>query len=145
MIREGGLSPSEVFDGVRLRVNEVTKGAQVPWYASRIEARFVFFERAPDAPPPPLAEDRLNAMRSRPLRDLGAQDAYAAAIERDTLQGYEDFLAAYPTDPLAKRIRALAAARREAMTWRRTFEVNTPDAYWSYLDRYPRGPHAADA
>jgi uncharacterized caspase-like protein len=145
MIREGGLSPSEVFDGVRLRVNEATKGAQVPWNASRISAPFVFFERAADAPPPALAQDRVDAMRSRPLRDLGAQDAYAAAIERDTLQGYEEFLAAYPSDPLAKRIRGLLAARREAMTWRRTRVVNTPDAYWSYLDRYPRGPHAADA
>src|SRR3984893_14666265 len=145
MIREGGLSPSEVFDGVRLRVNEETKGAEVPWNASRISAPFVFFERAADAPPPPLAQDLLNAMRSRPRGDLGARDAYAAAIERDTLQGYEEFLAAYPSDPLANRIRGLVAARREAMTWRQTRVVNTPDAYWSYLDRYPRGPHAADA
>jgi uncharacterized caspase-like protein len=145
MIREGGLSPSDVFDGVRLRVNEATKGAQVPWDASRIAAPFVFFERAADAPPPALAPDRVNAMRSRPLQDLGARDAYAAAIERDTLQGYEEFLAAYPSDPMAKRIRGLVAARREAMTWRRTRLVNTPDAYWSYLDRYPRGPHVADA
>ncbi len=145
MIREGGLSPSDVFDGVRLRVNEETKGAEVPWDASRISAPFVFFERAADAPPPALAQDRVNAMRSRPLRDLGARDAYAAAIERDTLQGYEEFLAAYPSDPLANRIRGLVAARREAMTWRRTRVVNTPDAYWSYLDRYPLGPHAADA
>ncbi|MGC2092835.1 MAG: caspase family protein [Methylocella sp.] len=145
MIREGGLSPSDVFDGARLRVTEATKGAEVPWDTSRISAPFAFFERAADAPPPALAQDRVNAMRSRPLRDLGAQDAYAAAIARDTLQGYEEFLAAYPSDPLANRIRGLAAARREAMTWRRTLVVNTPDAYWSYLDRYPRGPHAADA
>jgi uncharacterized caspase-like protein len=145
MIREGGLSPSDVFDGVRLRVNEETKGAQVPWDASRIAAPFVFFERAADAPPPPLAPDRVDSMRSRPLQDLGARDAYAAAIERDTLQGYEEFVAAYPSDPLAKRIRGLVAARREAMTWRRTRVVNTPDAYWSYLERYPRGPHVEDA
>jgi uncharacterized caspase-like protein len=48
MIREGGLSPSQVFDGVRLRVSEARKGAQVPWTASRISAPFVFFERASD-------------------------------------------------------------------------------------------------
>jgi hypothetical protein len=48
MIREGGLSPSQVFDGVRLRVSEAMKGAQVPWTASRISAPFVFFERASD-------------------------------------------------------------------------------------------------
>lgn len=145
MIREGGLSPSEVFDGVRLRVNEETKGAEVPWNVSRIETSFVFFERAADAPPPALAADRANALQSQPLRNLGAQDAYAAAIERDTLQGYEEFLATYPSDPLASRVRALLAARREAMTWQRTYEVNTPAAYWSYLNRYPGGPHAADA
>ena len=145
MIREGGLSPSDVFDGVRLRVNEATKGAQVPWNTSRIASPFVFFERAADAPPPAFAADRVNAMQSRPLRDLGAQDAYAAAIERDTLEGYESFLGAYPTDPLANRVRALLAARREAITWQKTWQVNTPDACWSYLDRYPRGPHAAEA
>jgi uncharacterized caspase-like protein len=145
MIREGGLQPSDLFDGVRLRVNEETKGAQVPWDAARIAAPIVFFERAADAPPPALAADKVNAMRSRPLRDLGARDAYAAAIERDTLQGYEDYIAAYSGDPLANRVRALLAARREALTWRHTCRIGTPDAYWSYLNRYPRGPHAADA
>ena len=73
------------------------------------------------------------------------QDAYAAVLERDTLPAYEDFLAAYPDDPMAKRVRAIAAARREAITWRRTFRADTPNAYWSYLQRYPRGPHATDA
>ncbi|MGC2223984.1 MAG: caspase family protein, partial [Methylocella sp.] len=67
MIREGGLSPGDVFDGVRLRVNETTKGAQVPWATSRITAPFVFFERAADAPPPAFAAARVNAMQSRPL------------------------------------------------------------------------------
>ena len=87
--------------------------------------------------PPPI--------RNKPIRDLGVQDAYAAALERDTMQGYEDFLGAYPGDPLAKRVRAIVAARREAITWRRTYRTDTPHAYWSYLRRYPRGPHAADA
>jgi hypothetical protein len=36
-------------------------------------------------------------------------------------------------------------ARREAITWRRTVQANVADAYWSYLGRYPRGPHMADA
>ena len=31
MIRTGGLSLPDVFDRVRLRVNEASKGAQVPW------------------------------------------------------------------------------------------------------------------
>ncbi len=144
MIRTGGLPLPEVFNRVRLRVNEASKGAQVPWDAEKLDAPFTFFDRAPDAPAqaPP---DQVAAIRNKPIRDLGAQDAYAAALERDTLPAYEDFLAAYPGDPLAGRVRAIVAARREAITWLRSYRVDTPQAYWSYLRRYPRGPHAYDA
>ncbi|MFL6840336.1 MAG: caspase family protein, partial [Bradyrhizobium sp.] len=145
MIRTGGLSLPEVFDRVRLRVNDASKGAQVPWDEQKISAQFAFFERGPDAPPPQAASDQVAAIRNKPIRDLGVQDAYAAALERDTLPAYEDFLAAYPGDPLAKRVMAIVAARREAVTWRRSYRTDTPEAYWSYLRRYPRGPHAGDA
>src|SRR6202048_3301646 len=144
MIRTGGLTLPEVFSRVRLRVNEASKGAQVPWDAQKIDAQFMFFDRAPDAPAP-APPDQAAAVRSKPIRDLGVQDAYTAALERDTMQGYEDFLTAYPGDPLAKRVRAIVAARREAITWLRTYRADTPQAYWSYLRRYPRGPHASDA
>src|SRR2546425_9614573 len=48
MIREGGLPLNGVFDRTRLRVNDLTAGAEGPWYASRVQAPFVFFERAAD-------------------------------------------------------------------------------------------------
>ncbi|WP_035981176.1 caspase domain-containing protein, partial [Bradyrhizobium sp. STM 3843] len=145
MIRSGGLSLPEVFDRVRLRVDEATKGAQVPWDAQKIQTAFSFFERAPDAPAEQAQPAQVAAIRDRPLREFSVQEAYTAALERDSLQAYEEFLAAFPDDPLAKRVRALVAARREAITWRRTYRADTPDAYWSYLRRYPRGPHAEDA
>ncbi|MGY3659781.1 caspase family protein [Bradyrhizobium sp. USDA 376] len=145
MIRTGGLALPDVFDRVRLRVNEASKGAQVPWNEQKISAPFSFFERGPDAPPPETAPDQVAAIRSKPIRDLGAQDAYAAALSRDTLPAYEEFLAAYPNDPMSKRVMVIVAARREAITWRRTYRTDTPEAYWSYLRRYSRGPHAGDA
>jgi len=145
MMRDGGLTLNDVFDRTRLRVNELTKGAEVPWNASKIETSFSFLVRARDAPPPHVSSEQTATIRSKPIRDLDAQDAYIAALERDTLQGYLDFLAAYPDDPMAKRVRAIVAARREAITWRYTRSVDTPQAYWSYLRRYPRGPHAYDA
>ena len=81
MIRTGGLSLPEVFDRVRLRVNENTKGAQVPWDTQKVDAQFMFFDRAPDAPAqaPP---DQVAAIRNKPIRDLGAQDAYSRARTR---------------------------------------------------------------
>ncbi|TGD96741.1 caspase family protein [Methylobacterium nonmethylotrophicum] len=140
MIREGGLVPAALFERVRLRVAEVTRGAAVPWSASRIAAPFVFLER--EAGAPSLAGFEPPA---RPLGEIGAREAYAACLARDTLPAYEEFVAAYPRDPLARRVRAIIAARREALTWRRSALANTPEAYWSYLARYPRGPHAWDA
>ena len=145
MIRTGGLSLPDVFDRLRLRVSEASKGAQIPWDEQKIQTQFSFFDRAPDAPPVQGSPEQVAAIRNRPIRDLGAHDAYTAALARDTLQGYEDFVAAYPSDRLARRVRAILAARREAIIWRRTYLADTPDAYWSYLRRYPQGPHAWDA
>jgi uncharacterized caspase-like protein len=140
MIREGGAPLRDVFDQVRLRVSDSTQGAVVPWEADRVEASFVFFDRAPDAPAPPNAG--LSTLRDRPMRELGPNEAYQAALARDTIPAYQDYLAAYPHDREARRVRAILAARREALIWRRTLEAGTPEGYWSYLRLYPRGPHA---
>ncbi len=145
MIGAGGLSLDDIFARVRLRVSEQTQGAQVPWYASRIDGPFFLTERSADAPPPanaaPLAD-----FRDRPLRDFGnPDDAYAAALALDTIDGYEQFLAAYPDSPYARRVAAMVAVRREEIAWRHCVENDTPPAYWSYLRRYPNGPHMWDA
>jgi uncharacterized caspase-like protein len=145
MIGTPGLPIGDVFDQVRLRVAALTKGAEVPWDTSRIDQPFVFFAAGPDTPPPPVTAAEIETRLTRPIRSFSVDDAYAAALERDTLQGYADFLAAYPTSRYAKSVRGLLAARREALTWRHTLDVGTPDAYWSYLRRYPKGPHAAEA
>ena len=145
MLREGGLALNDVFERTRLRVNDLTRGAEVPWQAAKIEAPVVFFERAADAPPPAVSPEQTAAIRARPIRDLDAQEAYMVALERDTLDGYVQFVDAYPSDPMAGRVRAIIAARREAITWRRSRVIDTPPAYWSYLRRYPEGPHVPDA
>src|SRR5436309_5136993 len=83
MMREGGLPVTEAFNRVRLRVNDITKGAQVPWNASRLQAPLYFFERAPDAPPPPVSPEQTSAIRSKPIRDFDVREAYLAALDRD--------------------------------------------------------------
>jgi uncharacterized caspase-like protein len=145
MLREGGLPLTGVFERTRLRVNDLTRGAEVPWQATKVQAAVVFFERAADAPPPAVSPEQTASIRARPLRDLDAQEAYILALERDTLDSYAEFVDAYPQDPMARRVRVIIAARREAITWRRSRVADTPQAYWSYLRRYPEGPHAADA
>ncbi|WP_413989258.1 caspase family protein [Labrys okinawensis] len=144
-IRVGGLPVADVFDRVRLRVNEQTQGGMLPWSVSRISEPFVFFDRGQGAPPPQATYYGDKSLQSKHIADFDARDAYAAAVARDTLPAYQDFITAYPRDPMAKRVRAIIAARREAITWRETWTRDTPNAYWSYLRRYRRGPHAWDA
>jgi uncharacterized caspase-like protein len=144
-MREGGVALDEVFARVRLRVNQTTNGAQVPWDAAKLQASLYLFDRAPDAPLPQVTPAQTASIRTRPIRDFSASDAYLAALNRDSLDDYESFLAAYPHDPMGPRVRAIVAARREAITWRGSRNIDTPQAYWSYLERYPRGAHSADA
>jgi uncharacterized caspase-like protein len=145
MIAAGGLSLDDVFARVRLRVSEVTNGGEVPWYASQINAPFFFTERSADAPPPPDAAPVAD-VREKPMRSYSSiEDAYAAALALDTIDGYEQFLALYPRSRYARRVAAMIAVRREEIIWRRCVFDNTPPAYWSYLRRYPNGPHVWDA
>ena len=128
MIRVGGLSLDDVFDRTRLRVSDLTKGAEISWDASKFKNAFNFFDRGPDAPAVAVSTADAVANRTKPIRDFDERDAYFAALDRDTLQGYEDFLAAYPDDSMARRVRAIVAARREAITWRETWRDDTPQA-----------------
>jgi uncharacterized caspase-like protein len=144
MIREGGIPIGELFDRVRLRVSDVTQGAQVPWHASNAVGSFVFFERTAEAPPQIATSESRSALRSRAVEALGAEEAYIAALERDKLPDYLEFLDSYASTPLANRVRAIVAVRREALIWRRTRLLDTPAAYWAYLRLYSQGPHAGD-
>ncbi|MFW8607880.1 caspase family protein [Rhizobium beringeri] len=145
MIRIGGLPLDDVFARTRLRGSDLTKGAQISWNASNFKNAFTFFDRVPNPPPDQVSSYDNDANRTKPISDFDERDAYFAALDRDTMRGYEDFLAAYPNDAMARRVRAIIAARREAITWRETSNADTPEAYWSYLRRYPRGPHVWDA
>ena len=139
-MRQGGVDVVEVFDQTRVTVNQQTQGALVPWSASKLAEPYYIFERAADAPPPAVA-----ASANQPIAGLPPDAAYAAALQRDTIRGYEEYLAYYPDSAQAPRVRAILAALREAYFWRRSVNANTAHAYWTYLRRYPRGPHVADA
>jgi uncharacterized caspase-like protein len=141
-IRQGGIDIVQAFDQTRVSVNSETQGALLPWSASKLDGPFYVFERAADAPPPALA---FAQTERRPISSFSAEDAYSAAVERDTLKGYREFLAAYPNSDQARRVRAILAVRREAAYWRRTVGADTPRAYWTYLHTYPKGPHIPDA
>ncbi|MGL4811267.1 MAG: caspase family protein, partial [Beijerinckiaceae bacterium] len=141
-MREPGLTADEVFSRVTLQVHQETKGAVTPVQVSTLAQPFMFLERAPDAPPPPrVARDP----RATPFRELDAATAYAVAIERNTLKDYREFLSVFPNDPLAAKIKARMAQRREALAWQKANRKKTREAYWTYRKFYPRGLHFEEA
>ena len=146
MLREPGLDLDTLFTRVRARTHQATDGRQIPWHATTLRATvLVPADAQPEAgafqsPPTNLARRAL-----RPMRDMSADEAYALAVEQDTLDAYVEFVLTYPNSPYAPRVLSIIRARREAMVWQGTVERNTPEAYWTYLQRYPQGDYGADA
>src|SRR6185437_3250464 len=107
-MRQGGVDVVEVFDQTRVTVNQLTQGALLPWSASKLTEPYYIFERAADAPPPAVA----TAVAKQPIAGLPADAAYAAALQRDTIRGYEEYLAHYPGSAQAQRVRYSRGAAR---------------------------------
>ena len=139
MLRAPGTDLETAFTHIRSRTHLTTEGQQTPWHVSALgeSIELVPPEAATASvpPPPPIRQ-------ARPMRDIGPDEAYALAIEMDTLEGYTGFVQAYPGHPYTQRVWAMIRARREALAWMRALEINTPQSYWTYLRRYPNGMYA---
>lgn len=142
-LRQGGLDVADALVQTRILVNQETEGAVVPWSASKLGAPYYVFERAAGSPAPPVA----SAMdgRRQPMTRYPVDEAYALALQRDTMAAYREFLKAYPDSDQARRVRAVLAVRREAEFWRRVRDADSPRAYWTYVRAYPHGSHVAEA
>src|SRR6187397_321464 len=156
MVREPGLDLDTLFARIRLRTNEATGGAQTPWEVSQLQHVVMLVPGTPNAPPPGAPQGLLSAPQAamgaphqrrapRPIRDLPPEDAYAVAIEQDDLPTYVEYVRLYPDSPYSQRVWATIRARREALLWRRALLANSPDAYWTYMQRYPDGMYVFDA
>ncbi|TMJ02355.1 MAG: caspase-like domain-containing protein [Alphaproteobacteria bacterium] len=157
MVREPGLDIDTLFARIRLRTNETTGGAQTPWEVSQMQQVVILVPGQPAAPPPgaqgflamPQTQVGAPVVRHRapprPIRDIGPEDAYAYAVEQDDLPTYSEYVQIYPDSAYAPRVWAMIRARREALLWRHALLENTPDAYWTYIERYPDGLYVFDA
>ncbi|MCA3595821.1 MAG: hypothetical protein IOC59_03425 [Methylobacterium sp.] len=140
---EPGLPAEGMMVRLRLRVHDLTQGVVTPWLLNGIAPGFMLNPGAPGVAA--AAAPEANLLRERPMSQLKPEQGYARAVEIDTIAAYEEFIRAFPSHVLARRARATVAARREAAYWQRTRRTNSERAYWTYLKRYPRGAHAAEA
>jgi Caspase domain len=147
MIREPGLDLDTMFTRIRMRTHQATEGRQTPWHVASFSDPVVLIAGEPQSSASGSngLPARATKRQPRPMREIGAEDGYALAVEEDSLPAYAEYVEAYPTSPYAPRIWAVIRARREAMCWFRALETDTPEAYWTYLRRYPNGIYAGDA
>ncbi|HUI95691.1 MAG TPA: caspase family protein [Xanthobacteraceae bacterium] len=97
------------------------------------------------APPQPGAYAPPQPVTVADMRMMSPDDAYAFAIEQDTVAAYEEFLLLFPSDPRADWVRTTLALRVDALAWRYAVLVNTPAAYANYIALYPGGVYVGEA
>lgn len=66
----------------------------------------MFFRRGEGAPRRAEVDA---AQFAQPISALGPEAGFSATLRRDTLQGYQDYVATYPAAPYAKRARTSRA------------------------------------
>ena len=64
---------------------------------------------------------------------------------QDDLPTYSEYVRIYPNSAYTPRVWAMIRARREALLWRRVLLENSPESYWTYIQRYPDGMYVFDA
>jgi len=151
LMRQPGLTLEQILKAVRLQINQTTGGVQTPWMAGDLSVDVSLFAATPSAPEVqtlsgmriPSKEDR--DVSKDMMRGLGPDQAYAAAVEEDSLEAYQWFVELYPKHQFAAQVWEIIETRREAVLWRRTLAQNTTRAYWNYLKRYPNGAHVSEA
>ena len=159
MVREPGLDIDTMFARIRLRTNETTQGAQTPWEVSQLQ-QVAMLVPGQAAPPPAGApqgliqapQDSNRRARGAPpcrrrvrFRRSGRKMPTLTRSRSTICRPTSNMCAPMRTAPIHPRVWAMIRARREALLWREALLVNSPDAYWTYLERYPDGLYVFDA
>jgi len=148
MVREPGIDLDTMFARIRVRAHELTQGRETPWHSAALSGDVVLVPAdggAPDISAAPALADPILLRQPRPMREIDPEEAYGLAVAMDSLPAYTEYVETYPDSVYAPRIWAVIRARREALVWMRALKLDTREAYWTYLYRYPRGIYVADA
>lgn len=131
----------QLFKRVRLEVNNVTDGQQIPWESSSLTSEFYFFgdtrlasSRAPSKTP---VVQMASNLPSRSVRQV-----YDYVLSEGSPEYYQEFITLFPHDPLCDHIRRLLANYLQAQAWHKAVLANSPFAYKTFYDNYSNSPYA---
>jgi hypothetical protein len=153
--KEPGLPIELALKRVRLAVNQVTSGRQTPWESSSLTVDFAFFPGGAGTQPSASAEKRLSAGGQPPAKPAGfwrtalqgksQSAAYELVVLEDAIDGYQEFLALYPTAFFTSQIRSILDRRLEMVAWYTAVSLNSVAAYDAFLASYPNSDFASTA
>ncbi|MGJ4923863.1 caspase family protein [Bradyrhizobium oligotrophicum] len=141
LARQPNLPIEQLFKRIRLQVNQTTDGRQTPWESSSLTGDFTFFGDTLVAAARP-AENAPVIQMAANLPSRSVRQAYDYVLSENRPQYYREFIAMYPRDPLADRIRALLAGLVQAAAWHEAVLANSPAAYRSFRESYADSPYA---
>jgi uncharacterized caspase-like protein len=155
---EPGLQIEQLLKRVRLDVSNTTARQQFPWESSSLTVEFSFFpagstqERAtpagnsqPGAASKARSETRSVEAWQKELKSKSAREAYEIVVREDQVEGYQAYLALYPSQSTAPALRSLSERRQVMVAWYTAVTVNTVASYQAFLASYGTSDFAATA
>jgi uncharacterized caspase-like protein len=155
---EPGLQIEQLLKRVRLDVSNTTARQQFPWESSSLTVEFSFFpagstqERAtpasnsqPGAATKARSETRSVEAWQKELKSKSAREAYEIVVREDQVEGYQAYLALYPSQSTAPALRSLSDRRQVMAAWYTAVTVNTLASYQAFLASYGTSDFAATA
>ena len=155
---EPGLQIEQLLKRVRLDVSNTTARQQFPWESSSLTVEFSFFpagstqERAtpagnsqPGAAAKARSETRSVEAWQKELKSKTPREAYEIVVREDQVEGYQAYLALYPSQSTASAVRSLTERRQLMVAWYTAVTVNTVASYQAFLASYGTSDFAATA
>jgi uncharacterized caspase-like protein len=153
---EPGLQIEQLLKRVRLDVSNTTARQQFPWESSSLTVEFSFFPSgsaqqaaAPTTKSQPAAttkarsEARSVEAWQKELKSKTAREAYELVVREDQVEGYQAYLALYPSQSTASAVRSLSDRRQVMVAWYTAVTVNTVASYQAFLASYGTSDFAA--
>jgi uncharacterized caspase-like protein len=155
---EPGLQIEQLLKRVRLDVSNMTARQQFPWESSSLTVEFSFFpagsaqERAapannsqPGTTGKARSETRSVEAWQKELKSKSAREAYEIVVREDQVEGYQAYLALYPSQSTAPAVRSLSERRQVMVAWYTAVTINTVASYQAFLASYGTSDFAATA
>ena len=155
---EPGLQIEQLLKRVRLDVSNTTARQQFPWESSSLTVEFSFFPSgsAQQAAAPATKSQPATTTKARSearsveawqkeLKSKNAREAYELVVREDQVEGYQAYLALYPSQSTASAVRSLSDRRQVMVAWYTAVTINTVASYQAFLASYGTSDFAATA